>query len=74
MFRDSYSQTALKRIRSHKLQIGKQDFTYRDTANWSLKLSKPLIHIEADVEEINKEYPCQQFGIGANPKISTQNS
>lgn len=66
MFRDSYSQTALKES-DLIIAIGTR-FTYRDTANWSLKLSKPLIHIEADVEEINKEYPAT-VGIGANPKL-----
>ncbi|MFQ6042392.1 MAG: thiamine pyrophosphate-binding protein [Candidatus Poribacteria bacterium] len=37
------------------LAIGTR-FTQMDTAGWSMEFSQPLIHIEADPEEINKEY------------------
>ncbi len=46
-------------------------FTYRDTGNWSLEIKQPLLHIEADANEINKEYPAT-VGIGADPKIVLQ--
>ena len=46
-------------------------FTYRDTGNWSLKINQPLLHIEADPAEINRDYPAE-VGISANPKVVLQ--
>ena len=46
-------------------------FTYRDTGNWSLEINQPLLHIDADPAEINRDYPAA-VGIGANPKVVLQ--
>jgi len=43
-------------------------FVQTDTDDWKLKISQPLIHIEANPEEINKEYQAD-VGIAANPKL-----
>jgi acetolactate synthase I/II/III large subunit len=43
-------------------------FVQTDTENWTLKISQPLIHIEADAEEINKEYKSD-VGIAGDPKL-----
>ncbi len=69
LFRDGVAQTALK-ASDLLIAIGTR-FTYRDTGNWALKIPQPLIHIEADVSEIHKEYPAT-VGIGANPKLVLQ--
>ena len=65
LFRDNVAQAAM-RTSDLTIAIGTR-FTYRDTGNWSLDIPQPLIHIEADVNEIQKEYPAN-VGIGANPK------
>ena len=46
-------------------------FTYRDTGNWSMEINQPLLHIEADPAEINRDYPAA-VGISANPKVVLQ--
>lgn len=69
LFRDGVAQAAMKKS-DLIIAIGTR-FTYRDTSNWSLKIPHPLIHIEADVNEIHKEYPAT-VGIGANPKLVLQ--
>ncbi len=43
-------------------------FTQTDTGAWSLNIEQPLIHIEGDPEEINKEYPAD-VGIAGDAKI-----
>ncbi len=69
LFRDGVAQAAMKAA-DLVLAIGTR-FTYRDTGNWSLQIPQPFIHIEADVNEIHKEYPAT-VGIGANPKLVLQ--
>ncbi len=69
LFRDGVSQAAMKAA-DLIIAIGTR-FTYRDTASWSLKIPQQLIHIEADVNEIHKEYPAT-VGISANPKLVLQ--
>ena len=69
LFRDSVAQAAMK-VSDLIIAIGTR-FTYRDTGNWSLQIPQPLIHIEADVSEIQKEYSAT-VGIGANPKLVLQ--
>ncbi len=69
LFRDGIAQAAMK-ASDLIIAIGTR-FTYRDTGNWSLQIPQPLIHIEADVDEIHKEYPAS-VGIGANPKLVLQ--
>jgi len=69
LFRDGVAQAAMK-VSDLIIAIGTR-FTYRDTGNWSLQIPQPLIHIEADVSEIQKEYPTT-VGIGANPKLVLQ--
>ncbi|MDE0314820.1 MAG: thiamine pyrophosphate-binding protein [Candidatus Poribacteria bacterium] len=69
LFRDGVAQAAMK-VSDLIIAIGTR-FTYRDTGNWSLQIPQPLIHIEADVSEIHKEYPAT-VGIGANPKLVLQ--
>ena len=66
IFRDSVAQAAMQ-ASDLIVAIGTR-FTYRDTGNWSLNIPQPLLHIEADVDEIHKEYPAT-VGIGANPKL-----
>lgn len=68
-FRDGVAQAAMKSS-DLIIAIGTR-FTYRDTGNWSLQIPQPLIHIEADVDEIHKEYPAT-VGLGANPKLVLQ--
>jgi acetolactate synthase-1/2/3 large subunit len=43
-------------------------FVQMDTDNWMLEMSQPLIHIEADLEEINKEYKSN-VGISGDLKL-----
>ncbi len=69
LFRDGVAQAAMKES-DLLIAIGTR-FTYRDTGNWSLNITQPLIHIEADTDEIHKEYPAT-VGIGANPKLVLQ--
>lgn len=69
LFRDGVAQAAMN-ASDLIIAIGTR-FTYRDTGNWSLQIPQPLIHIEADVSEIHKEYPAT-VGIGANPKLVLQ--
>ena len=69
LFRDGVAQAAMK-ASDLIIAIGTR-FTYRDTGNWSLQIPHPLIHIEADVSEIHKEYPAT-VGIGADPKLVLQ--
>ena len=69
LFRDGVAQASLK-ASDLLIAIGAR-FTYRDTGNWSLKIPQPLIHIEADANEIKKEYHAN-VGIGANPKLVLQ--
>ena len=69
LFRDGVSQAALK-ASDLLIAIGTR-FSYRDTGNWALQIPQPLLHIEADVTEIHKEYPAT-VGIGANPKLVLQ--
>ena len=69
LFRDGVAQAAMK-ASDLIIAIGTR-FTYRDTGNWSLQIPQPLIHIEADVSEIHKEYPAT-VGISANPKLVLQ--
>ena len=69
LFRDGVSQSAMN-ASDLIIAIGTR-FTYRDTGNWSLQIPQPLLHIEADVDEIHKEYP-PTVGIGANPKLVLQ--
>ena len=69
LFRDVVAQAAM-RSSDLIIAIGTR-FTYRDTGNWSLNIPQPLIHIEADVNEIHKEYPAT-VGTGANPKLVLQ--
>jgi acetolactate synthase-1/2/3 large subunit len=52
------------------LAIGTR-FTQMDTGGWSMKFSQPLIHIEADPEEINKEYTAD-VGIAGDAKLVLQ--
>ena len=66
IFRDSVAQTAME-VSDLLVAVGTR-FNYRDTSNWSFKFEQPLLHIEADTEEIHKEYPAT-VGIGANPKL-----
>ncbi len=66
IFRDSVAQAAMEA--SDLLVAVGTRFNYRDTGNWSFKVTKPLLHIEADTEEIHKEYAAT-VGIGANPKL-----
>ncbi len=66
VFRDSVSQAAMQ-ASDLIVAVGTR-FNYRDTGNWSLKIPQPLLHIEADPDEIHKEYPAT-VGIGANPKL-----
>lgn len=69
LFRDGVAQAAMKEA-DLIIAIGTR-FTYRDTGNWSLNIPQPLIHIEADPDEIHKEYHAS-VGIGANPKLVLQ--
>ena len=69
LFRDGVAQAAMK-ASDLIIAIGTR-FTYRDTGNWSLPIPQPLLHIEADVDEIHKEYPAT-VGMGANPKLVLQ--
>lgn len=69
IFRDSVAQAAME-ASDLVVAIGTR-FTYRDTGNWTLKIDKPLLHIEADVDEIHKEYPAT-VGIGADAKLVLQ--
>lgn len=69
LFRDGVAQAAMKKS-DLIIAVGTR-FTYRDTGNWSLNIPQPLIHIEADTDEIHKEYPAT-VGIGANPKLVLQ--
>ena len=69
LFRDGVAQAAMKAA-DLVIAIGTR-FTYRDTGNWSLQIPQPLIHIEADVSEIHKEYSAT-VGISANPKLVLQ--
>ena len=66
IFRDSVAQAAMN-ASDLIVAVGTR-FNYRDTGNWSLKIPQPLLHIEADPDEIHKEYPAT-VGIGANPKL-----
>ena len=66
IFRDGVAQAAMNAA-DLIVAVGTR-FNYRDTGNWSLKIPQPLLHIEADPEEIHKEYPAT-VGIGANPKL-----
>ena len=66
VFRDGIAQAAMQ-ASDLIIAVGTR-FTYRDTGNWSLNIPQPLIHIEADADEIHKEYPAT-VGIGANPKL-----
>ncbi len=66
IFRESVAQAALK-ASDLVIAVGAR-FTYRDTGNWTLKIDKPLLHIEADVDEIHDEYPAT-VGIGADAKL-----
>ena len=66
IFRDGVAQAAME-ASDLLIAVGTR-FNYRDTGNWSLKIPQPLLHIEADTEEIHKEYPAT-VGIGANPKL-----
>ena len=66
IFRDGIAQAAMD-ASDLIVAVGTR-FNYRDTGNWSLKIPQPLLHIEADPEEIHKEYPAT-VGIGANPKL-----
>ena len=66
IFRDSVAQAAMQ-ASDLIVAVGTR-FNYRDTGNWSLKIPQPLLHIEADPDEIHKEYPAT-VGIGANPKL-----
>ena len=66
IFRDGVAQAAMNAT-DLIVAVGTR-FNYRDTGNWSLKIPQPLLHIEADPEEIHKEYPAT-VGIGANPKL-----
>jgi acetolactate synthase-1/2/3 large subunit len=66
IFRDGVAQAAMEA--SDLLVAVGTRFNYRDTGNWSFKVTKPLLHIEADTEEIHKEYAAT-VGIGANPKL-----
>ena len=66
IFRDSVAQAAMQ-ASDLIVAVGTR-FNYRDTGNWSLKIPQPLLHIEADPDEIHKEYPAT-LGIGANPKL-----
>lgn len=69
IFRDGVAQKAME-ASDLMIAVGTR-FTYRDTGNWSLKIAQPLLHIEADADEIHKEYPAT-VGIGANPKLVLQ--
>lgn len=69
LLRDGVAQAAMK-ASDLLIAVGTR-FTYRDTGNWSLRIPQPLIHIEADTDEIHKEYPAT-VGIGANPKLVLQ--
>ena len=66
IFRDGVAQAAME-ASDLLIAVGTR-FNYRDTGNWSFKVTKPLLHIEADTEEIHKEYAAT-VGIGANPKL-----
>ena len=66
IFRDGVSQAAMD-ASDLIVAVGTR-FNYRDTGSWSLKIPQPLLHIEADPDEIHKEYPAT-VGIGANPKL-----
>ena len=46
-------------------------FTYRDTSYWSMPISQPLLHIEADEKEIHRDYEAT-VGIAASPKAVLQ--
>ena len=52
------------------LAIGTR-FAQTDTGSWSMEFSQPLIHIEADPEEINKEYTAD-IGIAGDAKLVLQ--
>ena len=52
------------------LAIGTR-FAQADTGSWSMEISQPLIHIEADPEEINKEYTAD-VGIAGDAKLVLQ--
>ncbi len=69
VFRDSTGQAAMA-YADLIVAIGTR-FTYRDTGNWTLNIPQPLLHIEADVNEINKEYAAT-VGIGADAKLVLQ--
>ncbi len=69
VFRDTVAQQAMAAA-DLIVAVGTR-FNYRDTGNWSLQIPQPLVHIEADPEEIHKEYPAA-VGIGANPKSVLQ--
>lgn len=43
-------------------------FSQIDTNNWKMRFPMPLLHIESDKEEINKEY-LAKVGIGADVKM-----
>ena len=66
VFRDRVAQAAMN-ASDLIVAVGTR-FNYRDTGNWSLKIPQPLLHIEADPDEIHKEYQAT-VGIGANPKL-----
>ena len=69
LFRDGVGQAAMQAA-DLIIAIGTR-FSYRDTGNWSLQIPQPLLHVEADVHEIHKEYPAT-VGIGADPKLVLQ--
>ncbi len=69
VFRSNVTQAAMEESDLF-IAIGTR-FTYRDTGNWSMEIRQPLLHIEADASEINKEYPAT-VGIGADPRVVLQ--
>ena len=69
IFRDGIAQAAMD-ASDLIVAVGTR-FNYRDTGNWSLEIQQPLLHIEADADEIHKEYPAT-VGIGASPKLVLQ--
>ena len=46
-------------------------FVYRETRNWTMKITQPLLQIDADPTEINKEYSAR-VGICADIRICLQ--
>jgi acetolactate synthase-1/2/3 large subunit len=69
VFRSKITQTAMNES-DLLIAIGTR-FTYRDTSYWSMEIPQPLLHIEADPAEINKDYPAT-VGVGADPKCVLQ--